>query len=331
MDVIHVHENQLKAVTLFLVEKEILFHPTISPNGYPDFTGRYGRENILIIDRNIMTKIVEFCRKGILKDIYILKLIGALLFWAEFNNIRITGGLALNEYATVKNINDDASLENNIFLKIFDQYSPQIWLDVFEGKIPSIDPIKIDNIKDYTFAVENEHYLMHLSAMIYLFKLYLVNTIEPYQKVKLYLSWVDKNQLFCAYSVTYACMLFSNRVKQPKLSLSDTFETKLKKCSNQAWDLSYLSFWSTLYWDEIDTQNNHLFATMDTDLKKIFINTHDTETNLFCRFFGDSKGAEIQKHYKGIIRNRVKPIMNKEKIYALLELEKKGLRDNVGV
>jgi len=192
MEVIRIHEKQLKAVTLFLVEKEIIFHPTISPNGYPDFTGRYGRRNILIIDRNIMTKIVEFCRTGIMKGSYIRKLVSALLFWAEFNNIQINGGIALNEYAIEKGNNVAASLENNIFLKMFDQYSPQIWLDVFEGKTDFIEVIKMDNNHDYTFAVENEHYLMHLSELIYLFRLYQNDTLEPYQKVNAFLSWVDE-------------------------------------------------------------------------------------------------------------------------------------------
>lgn len=325
MKVMHIYESQLKTVTLFLVEKEILFHPTISPNGYPDFTGRFGRENILIIDRNIMTKIVEFCRTGKLNDTYIRKLIGALIFWAGFNDVSITGGLALNEYATVKGENDSASSENNIFLKMFEQYSPQIWLDVFENKISEIPPIKVTNIKQYKFEVENDHYLMHLSEIICLFRLFLSTHLEPYQKVMDFLSWVNENQLFCAYSTTYACMLFSNKVKQPKLSSFDTFENKLKKCSNQAWDLSYLSTWSTLYWDEADTDTNHLFATMDTDLKRIFMNTHDTSSNLFVRFFGENKGSKIQTHYEEIFRNRMKPKMSTEKIYEVLESEKMKL------
>lgn len=326
MEIIHIQENQLKAVTLFLIEKEIIFHPTISLNGCPDFNGRYDRKNILIIDRNIMTKIIEFCRAGSLKDAYIRKLIGALLFWAEFNDITITGGLALNEYATGQGINDSASIENNIFLKMFVQYSPQIWLDVFENKIESIKPIELDNIQKYSFAIENEHYLMHLAEVIYLFRLYLDNTKEAYQKLKAYLSWVNDNQLFCAYSVTYACMLFSNKIKQPQIHQSDDFETKFKKCSNQAWDLSYLSFWSTLFWDEIDTQNNHLFATMDTDLKKIFINTHNVESDIFCRFFGQDKGIDIKKYYEGIISNRSKPVMTNDRIHTVLDMEKKKLR-----
>lgn len=300
MKLLLINENQLKAVTLFLIEKEIIFHPMISPNGCPDFTGRYGRKNTLIIDRNIMTKIVEYCRVGSLKDAYVRKLIGALLFWAEFNDITITGGLALNEYATGQGINDNASLENNIFLKMFDQYSPQIWLDVFENQIENIEPIKLDNVHEYSFAIENEHYLMHLAEVIYLFRLYLDNTKEACQKIKAYISWVNNNQLFCAYSVTYACMLFSNKIKQPHIRTSDDFETKLKICSNQAWDLSYLSFWSTLYWNESETKNNYLFATMDADLKKIFIQTHNVESSIFCRFFGLEKGIDIRKHYEGI-------------------------------
>ena len=322
MKVLFIQKDQLKAVTLFLIEKEIIFHPTISPNGFPDFTGKYGRRNLLIIDRNIMTKIIEFCRSGKLNDAYIRKIISALIFWAEFNDVEITSGLALNEYAIVKGTNEDASLENNIFLRMFHQYSPQVWLDVFEGSVNNIAPIEIDSLKNYNFAVENDHYLMHLSEMLCLFRLYLTPNLEPYQKVMKFLSWVDANQLLCAYSVNYACMLFAARVKQPKLSLEDTFDIKLKKCANQAWDLSYLSFWSTLYWQENNSNTNHLFATMDADLKKVFINTHDDSNDIFVRFFGKNKGLLIRSHYSDIISRRVKPTMSDKKIHAILEKEK---------
>jgi hypothetical protein len=326
MKVVYIQENQLKAVTLFLIDKGIIYHPTISPDGCPDFTGRFGRNNILIIDRNIMTKIIELCRAGRLKDAYIRKLIGALLFWAEFNDITMTGGLALNEYATGQ-CNDSASIENNIFLKMFEQYSPQTWLEVFENKIETIKPIELDNAQKYSFAIENEHYLMHLAEVIFLFRLYLDCTKDACQKVKAYLSWVGNNQLFCAYSVTYACMLFSNKTKLPKIRTTDDFETMLKRCSNQAWDLSYLSTWSTLYWDELNTNNNYLFATMDTELKKIFIHTHDVKSDIFYRFFGPSSAIEIRKHYDHIINSRVKPVMTRDRIQMVLDIEKMKLRE----
>lgn len=325
MEIIEIYKSQLKAVTEFLLEKEIIFHPTISPNGCPDFTGRFGRKNLLIIDRNIMTKIVEFCRSGKLNDAHIRKLIGALILWAEFNDVSITCGLALNEYASNKGANEKASFENNIFLEMFDQYSPRVWLDVFENKITEIPPIQITDNTYYEFEFENEHYLMHLSEIIFLYRLFLRNDIEPYEKVVEFLSWIDDHLLFCAYSVTYACMLFSNKVKQPKISLSDTFERKMKICSNQAWDLSYLSTWSTIYSKEKNTNTNHLFATMDIDLKKMFINTHDTSNNLFIRFFGETNGSKIQSCYEEIHSNRQKPKMNNKIIHEILDEQKKEM------
>ena len=331
MEIIRIKEKQLKDLTLFLIDKKILFHPTISPSGCPDFTDRYGRNNILILDRNIMSKLVEFCRTGELRDTYIRKIIAALLFWAEANQITITGGLALNEYATAIDDASCASVENDIFLKLFEQYSPQLWLDVFEEKIASIPPVVIDNEKDFNFLVENDHYLMHLSEVIYLFRLYMENDLEPHEKVMKFLSWVNNHQLFCAYSITYACMLFSNKVKQPKICKSDAFENKIKRCRNQAWDLTYLSLWSTLYWNEESTDNNYLFATMDTDLKRIFVNTHETTSDLFVRFFGENKGGIIKNHYDDLLSNRVKPIMTDEVIHEVLNCEQQALFDGAQI
>lgn len=84
---------------MFLIKNKLIFHPNISPNGTPDFTDYYRRDYILIVDRNIITKLIELCINGTLKDPFLLKVIGSIMFWAEFNNVVITAGVALNEYA----------------------------------------------------------------------------------------------------------------------------------------------------------------------------------------------------------------------------------------
>ena len=163
-----IHENQIKLLTEFIIEKSLIFHPVISPKGSPDFSSNYGKEYVLIIDRNIMTKIIELCNTGTLKDRYILKVVSSLLFWSEFNNVSITGGLALNEYANIKNDNKEASIENNVFLTMFDQYSIKIWLDLYEEKTTNIPKINCISHNEYKFDVKSNHQKMHLAEVLHI-------------------------------------------------------------------------------------------------------------------------------------------------------------------
>ena len=71
-------------------------------------------------------------------------------------------------------------------------------------------------------------------------------------------------------------MLFTNQlgIKSPKNSGSNDIQKILNGCKNQAWDLNYLSNWSCFHYDEEIMDEIFMFATNDTMLKKIFINTY---------------------------------------------------------
>lgn len=330
MEILKIQEKQIKRLTEFIINKELIYHPVFSAKGIPDFSNQFAKKYILIIDRNIMTKIIELCSTGSLKDTHILKVISSLLFWSHFNDVEITGGLALNEYANIKNSNYEASIENNIFLRMFDQYPTKTWLDVFEGEIDSIQKIGILSNKDYVFDVNNGHQQMHLAEMLHIFYLYMNQELTFTEKMIELLKWIDKNILFCSYTVVYAALLFSKKVKQPNLNELINIDQIFKKGSNQAWDLTYLSFWSTLYCYENEGDIIHLFATMDKDLKKVFINTHNTDNNLFIRCFGEKEGKRINVEYERILANRKKPIINDELISKLVENELVNLKIMLG-
>lgn len=58
---------------------------------------------------------------------------------------------------------------------------------------------------------------------------------------------------------------------------STSIDKLLLGCKNQAWDLTYLTDWSTMYSDEMNGSSELFtlfFATADHMLKRIFINTH---------------------------------------------------------
>lgn len=328
MKIIEVKESEIKSTTIFLLHQQIIFHPYISPNGKPDFTNYLGRQYVLILDRNILTKLIELCSSGCLKDTYIMRLIGSLMFWALANNIRVTAGLALNEYANNKNNNIDATREIYIFKKIFDFYDPKLWLELAIKNRKEIPKIEFNSkLENYNFNIKSDHYKMHYAEMLHAMSLCFQNNLSIEEKIIIFLQWNKDNLLFCQYTIVYIVLLFSNKIKQYEELSSQTFESLAKKCSNQAWDLTYLSIWSTLYWNENDGNISYLFSTMDKDLKKIFSYTHDVTKNIFIVCLGKHKGVIVQKKYEEIINNRIKPVMSTEVINDLVKREEVKLKN----
>lgn len=324
MEIIKIHEEQVKAVTNILIQNKLLFHPRISPKGIPDFTNYNGKEYVLILDRNILTKLIDLCLHGTLNDDHLLKVIGSIMFWSKFNGVRITAGIALNEYAY--NLNDDlkASKENNIFLELFNFYSPLHWLDLalgYKGTIPQITLSQ--DLDSYKFNVESDHYMMHYAEMLYLIFLLANEDLKDTKKLIEFIKWNNDNLLFCQYTIVYACLLFSRKIKQINIKQIDEV---LKKCRNQAWDLTYLSFWSTLYWEDIQTNDIFLFGTMDKDLKKIFVTTHESNKNPFVECFGKDKGIKVNNEYQRIISNRVKPVITVDRLNELIQIGEGNIR-----
>lgn len=80
-------------------------------------------------------------------------------------------------------------------------------------------------------------------------------------------------------------------------------------CENQAWDISYLSKWSTLYWDKGEYTKEFMFATNDILLKRIFINTHGPNgvNGLLYEAFSKKDYNKICDYIEERKENRIKP------------------------
>ena len=160
-----------------------------------------------------LVRILRLVNTGELKDNFSLKIIGSLLLWAAFNNINITAGLALTEYSHFHKGNNEASLENNIFISIFKQYAPGHWLDLALGRRQSIPKIQLNNKKEYTFFIEIDHFKMHYLEMLKISQLYYDNRLSIVDKLRNLYQWIYNNILICKYTTYYAAIAFGNKSK----------------------------------------------------------------------------------------------------------------------
>jgi hypothetical protein len=264
---------------------------------------------------------IEFFKKGMLNDNYIRRVIGCMMFWAHFNNVSPNSGLALNEYAYQKGDNCFASIENNIFLKAMNQYHPLEWLDIALDRKQQINPISDIPVKAYDFKVTNEHHLMHMAEMFCITRLYYNDTLTAVEKVLLFFEWNLKNLRICQYSLVFSLLVFSNNSKVFKKVKAHDFDQLFKVCSNQSWDITYLSDWSTLYWNDSDNDTVYLFATMDKELKKLFIENHTLNYNLFSKYFSQSDSKLIEAKFEDLKNRRIKPKINSQIIRDFYEAE----------
>ena len=320
MNIVEIKESELKEITLFLIEKKVIFHPNISPDGVPDFSGYQGKDFVLILDRNLLVRIIRLANTGELKDIVSLKVVTSILFWSQFNNITLTSGLALSEYAHYHKGNEQASFENNIFLEIFKQNNPRTWLDISLGKRQSIPKINFDLKVDFEFYNEDDHFKMHYLEMLKISQLFFDRELAVVDKFEKYYQWIYDNILICKYTTYYAAILFGGKSKTLNIEKRD-FDEVNKKCINQAWDLTYLSIWSTLYYYEDESDTIYLFATLDKELKEVFMLTHKESLEVYIQLFGAKEGGRIIDILARIYLSREKPEVIPEKLDEMINNE----------
>ena len=120
-------------------------------------------------------------------------------------------------------------------------------------------------------------------------------------------------------------------IKAPKNSMSNDINRIMKGCYNQAWDLSYLSEWSTFFYNETKYPEIFLFSTNDILLKKILIETYSgNPNNLIKVLLTNNEFKQVDKIItRNSGENRIKPDFGpkpSEYFYNLIEKEKHNLQ-----
>ncbi len=234
---------------------------------------------IVLLDRNLLSSLLNLSRDGFLKDEKEIQIIAILMTWVIMNNFPASAGLALKEYASKFNDEKETQIELREFNNIFDYYSSMTWLRLAEGiikKIP-ICPLPVKPfITELKYSEEDDHFLMHVAEMLHAVYLCRRDDLSVMEKMMDYLEWNYQYLLISESTLSYIAMLFTNQhgIKAPKNSRSNSFNKILKGCRNQAWDLNYLSNWSCFHYKEKEMNDIYLFATNDYLLKRIFINTY---------------------------------------------------------
>lgn len=325
-------------------QQQIVFHPEISPAGKIDiqkfFQSKAKKPYILFLDRNILSSLLKFCERGSLKNKGESQLIGIIMAWAEMNGISISAGFAVREYAAQLHSQEAGLIELQKFKEIFETYPGQMWLEVAEGQRAEIPPITYsqkpaDNITvDYADA--GDHYDMAVASLLCAVRLYRNNNLTAIEKFEQFFQWMYDHVLISEYLLVYTAMLFTGQenIKAPKNANSNEIEKIVAGCENQAWDISYLTNWSTMYSDPNSYAKEMLFATNDILLKRIFINKNGPNgfNGLLYEVFTKREYTQLTSFIEERMKNRVKPSFGQDThayFQQLIDQEKQMLAEQL--
>ena len=336
-DIMIINDKIIDSIWKTIQQQQIIFHPSIAPDGkikYDKFKAIKARKKlVLFFDRNILSSLLKFCQRGSLKNKAESQLIGVIMAWTILNNMSISAGPAIQERASQLHSQKEGLLERQQFWDIFDIYPEEIWLQVATEQRTEIPPINFSNIPTDNVTVDysdgGEHYDMAVASLLHAVRLYRDQTKQPLEKVQEFIQWMYDNLPVSEYLLTYIIMLFTGQehIKAPKHANSNSFEKIFEGCKNQAWDIAYLTNWSTLE----NYPEEFLFATKDDLLKRIFINCNvpNRVDALLWKVFPNKKHNQLMEHIKSVKLNRVKPDFgNNPRAYfqQLIEREKRGLQ-----
>ncbi len=328
-DFILLEDNELNEIFETVNEAEVFFHPKKAVAGrlnYKDLLN--DKDKYVIFDRNIISYLIEYTKNGILRDDYSMIIIALIMLFCSINNFQISVGFSLQEYSDTQTDKRKIEDELNRFLTITDNYPSMIWKNVLYSENKQIPKLlKVDNYnRNMDFINKGEHQLMHECEMLALVRIYKSDKSKK-EKIIEFIEWNYANTLICQYTIVYAILLLGEdkEVRAPKNVNSKDFDKVINGCNNQAWDLTYLSTWSTLYWNEDKTNSIHFFVTNDNLLKHIFNITH-AGINIVNELFSKKDSMEINAKMEYLKNNRIRPNIEKDTLEKLLNEEKEKLK-----
>lgn len=332
MNYLSFEDDELDFLIKAVNNVQMIFHPQYAPNGVFTIDGIFELQNpdkdiLIIADKNFVSPICEIVKSGTLQDKDRLQKVALFVTWVKFLNARATCGIGLleNDTAGLSNVSGEESRQ--MFLHGLDKVPSQIWKDIafgYRNEIPEIflfDKPTPSNT-EYKFG-DGLLLLSNEAAIIKIVQLMRTPNTTPINKFDNFMRWYADHLDIAESIMLYAAMVFGDvqLVAKPKSALSNDFEKVVKGIKNQAWDLTYITSWSTEYYHETENKNV-MFATDDKTQKVIVVNVipqgHAVEA-VDAIFHTKAQAKMLEKMAEDKLGTaRIRPFANKSRDEQLL-------------
>ena len=282
MNYLAFEDEELSLLIQAVNASQMFFHPRYAPDGVFSVDDIFelqkpDKDILIIADKNFVSPICEIVKTGTLKDADRLQRAALFVTWVKFLNASATCGIGLleNDTAGLSTISGEESRQ--MFLHGLDKVPSQIWKDIafgYRSEIPQ--PFLFDKFTpdatEYKYG-DGLHLLSHEAAIIKIVELLRTPGVAPVDKFDRFMRWYADHLDIAESIMVYAAMVFGNVkwVSKPKSATSDNYEKVVKGIKNQAWDITYITTWSTEYYNETENKSV-MFATDDRTQKVIVVN-----------------------------------------------------------
>lgn len=229
-----------------------------------------GLEPIIVLDRNIFSRLYNVSTKGRTNQGNIED-IAALMSFCALKSCYILPYYAINEYATGRGNECDAQKEFDVFSKIFECISFNVWVALaIGGETENKQLISAGSDFSETKFDENSiDYLSNYAALLH-FAYVWKQATDPFERFKLFFEWYYDHMKVSRYMVTYISSVLAScgGYLPPKKINNNSFMNVVEGCQNQARDISYLTSTSL---DRIDYDRyEYILVTDDHMLGLLF-------------------------------------------------------------
>lgn len=337
MSFLYFEDNELDDMYHAINNLQLCFHPIYAPEG--KFTVKNSfelqaddKDVTIIADKNLVSPICEIAKNGTLIDKYRLQKVALFVTWTKYLNARLTCGMGLLENDTV-GLSTATGEENRVqFLHALDNIPAVIWKNMafgYRDTVPDAFLYKgtVDNQHGYILD-DNLLLLSNEAAIVKIVELIRTPNMQSIDKFICFMNWYTDHLDIAESIMVYAAMVFANipNVSPPKKAQSKSFDEVQKGVKNQAWDITYITTWSMLYYNEIQGTCN-MFATDDTTQKIIIVNViptgqcADAIDAIFTTKAQRKKLKELSEAKLGVARVRpFRDMQEEEKVAIVKEL-----------
>lgn len=282
MSFLYFEDDELDILYQAINNQQICFHPTYAPEGKfsvkATFELQSGDKEITVIaDKNLVSPICEIAKNGTLSDKHRLQKVALFVTWTKYLNARLTCGIGLLENDTA-GLSTATGEENRLqFLHGVDNIPAVIWKDIAFGYRDAVPEVFLYigtvtnnqsyNLEDHLLLLSNEVAIAKIVEFIR------TPNMQPIDKFISFMNWYTDHLDIAESIMVYAAMVFASisNVSPPKKAQSKSFDEVQKGIKNQAWDITYITTWSMLYYNETQGTCNML-ATDDITQKIIIVN-----------------------------------------------------------
>lgn len=340
-------DDELNYLIDTINQLQMFYHHTYAPLGKFDSHNIFeiqAKDDVMIIaDKNLVSPVCEMVKHGSLKDVLRMRKTAMFVLWGNYLNARTTCGLGLLENDTAGLSTVTGETTRKLFLHGINNVPSQIWKNIAFGYISEIPKEFLYTSEDE--VVEEETYicnddlllLCNEDATIKLVQLIRTKNVSGVDKFITFMNWYADNMDVAESVIVYAALVFCNaqNISKPKFCDSKNYDKVVKGIKNQAWDLTYITQWSTMYYNETD-QKKFLFATDDITQKFIVANIlpigHCCE-NVYAAFETKSSHKKLDGIFNVKLGDtRIRPFKDKSKedniktVRALISKEQDSLK-----